>query len=151
MEDILDMGGGNGRGQDPAMEAGGGSERGTATIRGVKATTEARKATPKYFLGGHTGRLAEVGFRPEPTPHAYRGTGQASCYAVMHTVSPVRPSYAALESASSQNGIIRLSAPGLQDTSLDQDILRRLYVLDAQCVFTAQCILCQRPALIELK
>ena len=38
------------------------------------------------------GRLAESGFRPEPTPRAYRGervTGQAPCYAVrIH--SPVR-------------------------------------------------------------
>ena len=36
---------------------------------------------------------------------------------------------AGLEWASSQEGGCRLSAPGLQYTSLDQDILRRLSVL----------------------
>jgi hypothetical protein len=43
--------------------------------------------------------LAESGFRPEPTPRAYRGervTGQAPCYPILHTMpsvcihSPVR-------------------------------------------------------------
>ncbi|XP_055727839.1 uncharacterized protein LOC129816895 isoform X1 [Salvelinus fontinalis] len=40
----------------------------------------------------HTGRLVESGRRPEPTPRAYCGervTGQAPCYAVKRTVSPV--------------------------------------------------------------
>ena len=38
------------------------------------------------------GRLAESGWRPEPTPRAYRGervTDQTLCYAVMRMVSPV--------------------------------------------------------------
>ena len=42
---------------------------------------------------GHTGRLAESGDRPEPTPCDYRknrSTGQAPCYAVKRMVSPVR-------------------------------------------------------------
>ena len=90
----MDLGGGNGMGQDPAMEAGGDSAGGTATIRGDTASTEAREAAPSNFFGGrHTRRLAESGWRPEPTPLAYRGecvTGQAPCYAEMHTVSPVR-------------------------------------------------------------
>ena len=63
------------------------------TLRGVLPTRQAREAAPKYFFGGDTWRLAEVGFRPEPTPRAYRGervTSQAPCYAVMRTVSPVR-------------------------------------------------------------
>ena len=32
----------------------GGSESGTATIRGVRTTTEAREAAPKLFLRGDT-------------------------------------------------------------------------------------------------
>jgi hypothetical protein len=45
------------------------------------------------FLGGHTGRLVEPGWRPEPTLRAYRRecrTGQAPCYALELTMSPVR-------------------------------------------------------------
>jgi hypothetical protein len=55
------------------------------------AGKEAREAGPKQF--GDTGSVAESGWRPEPTPRAYRGghrTGQAPCYAVERTVSPVR-------------------------------------------------------------
>ena len=57
------------------------------------------------------------------------------------------PAFAVLEWASSQDGLCRLSAPGLQYTSSDQDILRRLYVQYRQYAFTAQCVLCQCPAL----
>ena len=52
MEDILDLGGGNGRGQDPAMEAGGDSAGGKATIRGDTVSTEAREAAPINLFGG---------------------------------------------------------------------------------------------------
>jgi hypothetical protein len=48
---------------------------------------------PNIFWGGHTGRVAESGFRPEPTPRAYRGervTGQAPCYPVLLTMPSVR-------------------------------------------------------------
>ena len=44
---------------------------------------------PQKLFGRHT---VESGYRPEPTPRAYRrerGTGQAPCYAVKRTVSPV--------------------------------------------------------------
>ncbi|XP_052355992.1 uncharacterized protein LOC127916792 isoform X2 [Oncorhynchus keta] len=52
------------------------------------------------------------------------------------------PAFAALEWASSQDGLCRLSAPGLQYTSSDQDILRRLYALHLQCTSTVQYVLC---------
>ncbi|XP_052366128.1 uncharacterized protein LOC127925321 [Oncorhynchus keta] len=45
------------------------------------------------YLGGHTGSVAKPGRRPAPTSCAYRRareTGQAPCYAVERTVSPVR-------------------------------------------------------------
>ncbi|XP_052349959.1 uncharacterized protein LOC127915130 [Oncorhynchus keta] len=45
------------------------------------------------YWRGHTGSVAKSGRRPEPTPRAYHGewrTGQAPCYAVRCTVSPVR-------------------------------------------------------------
>ena len=45
------------------------------------------------FWGVHTGSGAESGWRPEPTPRAYRrkrSTGQAPCYVVKRTVSPIR-------------------------------------------------------------
>uniref|UniRef100_A0A8K9UXU6 Uncharacterized protein n=1 Tax=Oncorhynchus mykiss TaxID=8022 RepID=A0A8K9UXU6_ONCMY len=49
---------------------------------------------PKNVLWGtHTGNVAKLGRRPATTPRAYRGergTGQALCYAVRRTVSPVR-------------------------------------------------------------
>ena len=51
------------------------------------------RGSSKNVWGGHTGSLAESGFRPEPTPHAYsreRGTGQAPCYALARVHSPVR-------------------------------------------------------------
>ena len=51
------------------------------------------RGSPKNVLGGHTGSVAKAGRRPAPTSHAYRrerGTGQAPCYAVRRTVSPVR-------------------------------------------------------------
>ncbi|XP_042185009.1 uncharacterized protein LOC121847512 [Oncorhynchus tshawytscha] len=51
------------------------------------------RGRPKTFWGGHTGSVAESGWRPEPTPRAYckkRSTGQAPCYAVKRKVSPVR-------------------------------------------------------------
>ena len=51
------------------------------------------KGSSPKTIGGGTGRLAESGFRPESTPRAYREervTGQAPCYAVICTVSPVR-------------------------------------------------------------
>ena len=41
-----------------------------------------RQPPQKMFWGEHTGILAEVGVRPEPTPCAYRGervTGQTLC------------------------------------------------------------------------
>ena len=54
----------------------------------------ATKGIPQIvFVGEHTGSLAESGWRPEPTPRAYRGerrTDQEPCYAVERTVSPVR-------------------------------------------------------------
>ena len=45
------------------------------------------------YWEGHTGSVAKPGRRPAPTSCAYwreRGTGHAPCYAVEHTVSPVR-------------------------------------------------------------
>ena len=49
---------------------------------------------PKNVLGGGlTGSMATSGRRPAQTPCAYRGareTGQAPCYAVVRTVSPVQ-------------------------------------------------------------
>ena len=49
---------------------------------------------PQIFLGGgHTRCGTKPGSRPELTPRAYykqRITGQAPCYAVKRTVSPVR-------------------------------------------------------------
>ena len=42
--DILDMGAGYGRRQDPAMETGGSSEGGTTTIPGVTAMKQAQEA-----------------------------------------------------------------------------------------------------------
>ena len=45
------------------------------------------------YWGRHTGSVAKPGRRPAPTSCAYRGareTGQAPCYAVERTVSPVR-------------------------------------------------------------
>jgi hypothetical protein len=52
------------------------------------------RCSPKNVLGsGHMGSVAKSGRRPEPTPHAYRGerwTGQAPCFAMRRTVSPVR-------------------------------------------------------------
>uniref|UniRef100_A0A8K9UVX3 Pyrin domain-containing protein n=1 Tax=Oncorhynchus mykiss TaxID=8022 RepID=A0A8K9UVX3_ONCMY len=48
---------------------------------------------PKCIGRGHTGSMAKSGRRPVPTSRAYRrarGTGQAPCYAVERTVSPVR-------------------------------------------------------------
>ena len=51
------------------------------------------RGSPKNVLGGgHTGSVAKSGRRPAPTPRAYRGerwNGQAPCYAVKRTVSPV--------------------------------------------------------------
>ncbi|XP_070298705.1 uncharacterized protein [Salvelinus sp. IW2-2015] len=50
-----------------------------------------RQPPPKKKIGGHTRRLAELGWRPEPTPRACeRHTGQAPCYALERRVSPVR-------------------------------------------------------------
>jgi hypothetical protein len=66
VENILDLGGGNGRGQDPAMEAGRGSERGTAKRPGILDTTQAQEAALKNILGGHTEWSAEPRFEPEP-------------------------------------------------------------------------------------
>jgi hypothetical protein len=54
---------------------------------------KAERQPQNNFVGGHTGSLAESGWRPEPTPRAYRGervTGQAPYYAVMRTVSSGR-------------------------------------------------------------
>ena len=53
-----------------------------------------RGSLPK-LLGWHTGSVAKSGRRPTPIPCAYRGergrcTGQAPCYAMRCTVSPVR-------------------------------------------------------------
>ncbi|XP_064814960.1 uncharacterized protein LOC135530588 [Oncorhynchus masou masou] len=53
------------------------------------------KRQPKniFWRWWHTGRVAESGYRPEPTPRAYRkerGTGRAPHLAVKRTVSPVR-------------------------------------------------------------
>uniref|UniRef100_A0A8C7HKJ1 Uncharacterized protein n=1 Tax=Oncorhynchus kisutch TaxID=8019 RepID=A0A8C7HKJ1_ONCKI len=48
---------------------------------------------PKFLRRGHTGSVAKAGRRPATTSRAYRrerGTGQAPCYAVRRTVSPVR-------------------------------------------------------------
>ena len=61
----MDMGGGYGRGQDPAMEAAGGSERATATKPGTKELTEARDADSKKCLGAAHGVAsgAKVGTR----------------------------------------------------------------------------------------
>ena len=52
LEDELDWGGDYGRGRDPVMEAGGGSE--------VRSTTEAREATPNTFLEGAHGEIGGV-------------------------------------------------------------------------------------------
>ena len=57
VEDIVDLGGGNGRGQDPAMEAGGESTGGTATIYEDTTSTEARKAAPIIFWGEAHGEI----------------------------------------------------------------------------------------------
>ena len=68
-------------------------------------------------------RLAESGYRPEPSPRAYRGergTGQAPCYAVKRTVSPV--------SARTDCAGSALLASGASSV---QDILRRLCVSGA--------------------
>jgi hypothetical protein len=63
----------------------------------VEAARESRqrrkheRQPPNVFWGWHTGRLAESGCRPEPTPHAYRGermTGQAPCYPVRSVQAP---------------------------------------------------------------
>ena len=66
------------------------------TVRGgiqENGGTGTRLAPNIFGGGGHTRRLAESCRRPEPTPRAYCGdrvTGQAPCYAVVRTVSPVR-------------------------------------------------------------
>ena len=53
-----------------------------------------RKVTPKNVLGGGLeGRIVMPGRKPAHTPCAHRWareTGQAPCYAVVRTVSPVR-------------------------------------------------------------
>ena len=52
------------------------------------------ESQPQKCLGrGHTGSVAKPGRRTAPTSCAHRGareTGQAPCYAVKRTVSPVR-------------------------------------------------------------
>ena len=56
----------------------------------MAAWMEAGESPPKIR---HTGSVAKPGRRPAPTSCAYRGareTGQAPCYAVERTVSPVR-------------------------------------------------------------
>ena len=54
MEDFLDVGGDHGRRQEPAMEAGGGSEGGSTATPGFATTTEAREAAPqKLFERAH--------------------------------------------------------------------------------------------------
>jgi hypothetical protein len=62
--------------------------------KGTRLARKPERQPQDYFLGrGHTRRLAESRRRPEPTPRAYCGervTGQAPCYAVERTVSPVR-------------------------------------------------------------
>ena len=61
MEDILDLGGGIGRGQDPAMAARGDSAGGTATIGGDTANPEAQEAAPKKKkLGVAHGQIGRV-------------------------------------------------------------------------------------------
>ena len=83
-------------------------------------------------------------------------TLQAPCFVVVtRTVSPVRiyspvHSVPALRICHARVGI-QLSAPGLRCVSSAQDILRRLCTLCLRCDFTAQCVLCQRPALAGLK
>ena len=58
----MDMGGGYGRGQDPAMETGGNSQGGTAARPGVPATMQAREAAQKYiFLGEAHGEWQSQG------------------------------------------------------------------------------------------
>ena len=99
-ERILDVGGDPGGKGMPAVGAGGSSKEGGGSekkgpgLHRVTADTKDLGATPNIFFGGgHTGSVAESGLRPEPTPRAYRkerDTGQAPCYAVERTVSPVR-------------------------------------------------------------
>ena len=57
------------------------------------ARMEARESAPKISWGRLTGSRATLGRRPTLTSCGYRGareTGQAPCYAVVRTVSPVR-------------------------------------------------------------
>jgi hypothetical protein len=61
--------------------------------RGVGTRRLGREAAPNIYWRGHTGSVAKSGRIPAPTPRAYRGerwTGQAPCYALRRTVSPVR-------------------------------------------------------------
>ena len=75
---ILDMGGDPGGKGSPAVgavgsrEEGGGSEKAGPGLHRVMADSKNREAIPKTCV-------AESGFRPVPTPRAYRGeyvTGQ---------------------------------------------------------------------------
>ena len=89
-------------GKDPGGRLGSiavhGRNRKQLKLRGSVMREHGWQGSPRgslqHFLGkGAHGSVAESGWRPEPTPHAYRGgrrTGQALCYAVEHTVSPVR-------------------------------------------------------------
>ena len=65
--------------------------RGGSLKRQHGSRARSQSVSPKNVLGGHTGSMAKPGRRPVPTSCAYRrGTGQAPCYAVERTVSPVR-------------------------------------------------------------
>jgi hypothetical protein len=160
-ERILDVGGDPGGKGSPAVGAGGSSEEGRGSEKkgpGLHRVTVGSKdweATPKTFFGGrHVGSVAESVFRPEPTRHTYRkerGTGQAPCYAVERTVSPVRvhspvryipTPHNGQARVGIQPGWCRLSAPGFQCISSAQDILCRLCALCLRCACTAQCVLC---------
>ena len=65
-------------------------EKGTSSVR-EHGSQGSPRGSPRF--GGHTGNVAESGWRAEPAPSAYRGEhgiGQAPCYGVMPIVS--RPS-----------------------------------------------------------
>ena len=90
---ILDLGGDTGWKGSTAVEQVEAGRRAEEASNGAQRYTgswrERKTGRPlkKNYLGGHTGRLAGLTPRAHVREH---GTGQAPCYAVKRTVSPVR-------------------------------------------------------------
>ena len=59
---------------------------GNQWYEGTRLARKPERQPPIFWVGVTHGNVAESGWRPEPTPRAYRGedvTGQAPCYRVM--------------------------------------------------------------------